>query len=99
MYCGTVGTVTGGGAIGATLERSPSRSGRSPDFAPRQFDHGLIGLLLALLTVPFQPTLLNGPPAELPPCAKDAVRNAKAMKKTKATFTEMFDMGSSTSVR
>jgi hypothetical protein len=74
-----------GGGIGATLEAFLIPLGSTGIFsnAPRvaAFDR-------APPTAPECPI-----PTEPPPRANDAVGRAKTMKKTKATFAEMFDMG------
>jgi hypothetical protein len=74
-----------GGGIGATLEAFPLPLGSTDIFsnAPR-----VAGFARAPPTPPECPI-----PAEPPARANDAVGKAKTMKKTKATFTEMFDMG------
>jgi hypothetical protein len=85
LNCGTVGTLMRDGAIGATLEAFPIPLGSTDIFsnAPRVAAFGR-----APPTPPECPI-----PAEPPPRANDAVGKAKTMKKTKATFTEVFDMG------
>ena len=74
-----------GGAIGATLEAFPIPLGSTDIFsnAPRVAAFGR-----APPTPPECPI-----PAEPPPRANDAVGKTKTMKKTKAIFTEVFDMG------
>ena len=85
LNCGTVGTVMRGGGIGATLEAFPIPLGSTDIFsnAPRVAAFGR-----APPTPPECPI-----PAEPPPRANDAVGKTKTMKKTKAIFTEVFDMG------
>jgi hypothetical protein len=82
LNCGTVGTVMRGGGIGATLDAFPIPLGSTDIFssAPRVAGFGR--------TPPECPM-----PAEPPPRASDAVGKAKTMKKAKATFIEVFDMG------
>jgi len=72
-----------GGGIGATLEAFPIPLVGIFSNVPRRAAFGR-----APSTPPECPI-----PAEPPPRANDAVGKAKTMKKTKATFTEMFDMG------
>ena len=84
LNCGTVGTVMRGGGIGATPAfRIPLGLPCIFCNAPRVAAFGR-----APPTPPECPI-----PAEPPPRANDAAGKAKTMKNTKATFTEVFDMG------
>jgi hypothetical protein len=79
-----------GGGIGATLEAFPLPLGSTDIFsnAPRVAAFGRA-----------PPTAAECPiPAEPPPRANEAAGKAKTTKKRKATFTEVFDMGSSTKI-
>jgi hypothetical protein len=74
-----------GGGIGATLEAFPLPLGSTDIFSNAP---SVAGFDRA------PPTAAECPiPTEPPPRANDATGNARTMKKTKATFTEMFDMG------
>ena len=83
LNCGTVGTVMRGGGSGATpaFFIPLGLTGIFPN-APR-----VAGFGRAPPTPPECPI-----PAEPPPRANDAAGKAKTMKKTKATFTKVFDM-------
>jgi hypothetical protein len=90
LNCGIAGTVMRGGGIGATLEAFPLPLGSTDIFsnAPRVAAFGRA-----------PPTAAECPiPAEPPPRANEAAGKAKTTKKRKATFTEVFDMGSSTKI-
>jgi hypothetical protein len=85
LNCGTVGTVMRGGAIGATLEAFALPLGSTCILA---------NALLAAAFGRAPPAPPECPiPAEPPPRANEAAGKAKSAKRTKATFTEVFDMG------
>jgi hypothetical protein len=93
LNCGIVGALMRGGAIGATLEAFPIPLGSTNiSSAP---------IVAAFGRPPPKCPIAAEPPPRPPPPpprANEAAGVAKTMNNAIATFTEVFDMGSSTNI-